>query len=66
MVISIWLISRLKITEASPFLIDAARAKSKARVDFAYPRSRCHYHQLPRVQAVGQVVEVGEAGGHPR
>ena len=32
--ISIWLISRLKITDVSPFLIDADRAMSRARVDF--------------------------------
>ena len=32
MVISIWLISRLKMTELSPFLIDAARARSRASV----------------------------------
>ena len=37
MVISIWLISRLKMAEVRPCLIDADRARSSASVDFPQP-----------------------------
>ena len=44
--------------------MDAARAMSTPRVDFADRRPGRHDDQLPGVQAVGQLVELGEPGGH--
>ena len=65
MVISIWLISRLKITDVSPFLIDADRAMSRARVDFPTAGLCCNDHHLSGMQAIGQLVEIGEPGRYP-
>jgi hypothetical protein len=55
MVISIWLISRLKMTELSEI---------QCQSRFPYTGSRGHDDQLARVETVGEVVQVGEAGGH--
>ena len=64
MVISLRLISREKITEVRPCLIDADRAMSSASVDLPMAGRAASDDHLARVQAVGEPVEVGEAGGH--
>ena len=60
--ISVRLISRLKMTEVSPCLIDADRAMSSPSGRLADSRARGEDDHLAGVQSVGQPVEIGETG----
>ena len=62
-VISERVISRLKKQLVRLLWIDAARHRSRAKRRLAHGGSRRDDHHLAGVQTVGQVVEVGEAGG---
>ena len=62
MVISLRVISREKITLVMLWWIDADRQKSRPSVDFPIGGPRRDDHHLAGVQAVGELVEVGEAG----
>ena len=64
MVISLRVISREKITLAMLWWIDAARQKSRPSVDLPIAGRAATIDHLAGVQAVGQLVEVGEAGRH--
>ena len=61
--ISDLLISSEKIADVMPCLIEQAREKSSASVTFADRRAGGEDDHLAGVQAVGDLVELGEAGG---
>ena len=65
MVISIWLISRLKMAEVRPCLIEAGAGQVEGQGRLAAAGSGGDDHELAGVQAVGQLVEVSEAGRDP-
>ena len=62
MVISLRVISREKITLVMLWWIDADRQKSRPSVDFPMAGRPATITIWPGVQAVGELVEVGEAG----
>ena len=64
MVISLRVISREKITLVMLWWIDAARQKSSAEGGLAHRGTGRDDDHLAGVQAVGELVEVGEAGRH--